>query len=179
MLRIRQLLLAGLFSMLIAGTANAQSSGFGIGAHYSWVRNQETEEGTSMIGAMARMRGQVVGVEGAIDYRNDDLGGDVKMKTWPVTASLMIFPIPVVYGLAGLGWYNSTITSSLFDDQTDSQLGYHFGAGVEVPVAKTIRLTGDIRYLFVDYEFDDIPSTIGKVDADALSLNGGLIFYLK
>ena len=179
MIRIRYIIMAGLLIVAVSASVNAQTPGLGIGGHYSWVRNQETEEGTSMIGAMLRLRGGLLGVEGAIDYKNEDMGGDVELKTWPVTASLMIYPLPVVYALGGLGWYNSTISSPLFDDQTDSQLGYHLGAGVEVPMAPTVSLTGDFRYHFVDYEFEDIPSTIGKVDADALSLNGGLIIYLK
>ncbi len=163
-------------------TVAADIGGLGIGAHYSWVRNQDTDENTGMVGAMARLRGNIIGIEGAVDYRNEDLGGDVEMKSWPVTASLMIYPIPVVYALGGLGWYNSTLDfpdGSLFEDQTDTQLGYHLGAGVELPVATNLRLTGDFRYHFVDYEFDDIPSTIGNVDADAFSLNGGVIIYLK
>jgi opacity protein-like surface antigen len=135
-----------------------------------------------MLGAMLRLRGGVIGVEGVIDYRNEDIGADTDLKTWPVTASLMIYPIPVIYALGGIGWYNSTIDfpeGSLLEDQTDSQLGYHLGAGVELPVATSLSLTGDFRYHFVDYEFDEIPESIGNVDADALSLNGGVIIYLK
>ncbi len=183
MMRNRHILAAGLLTAIVlTGTAHAQSSGLGIGGHYSWVRNQDTEESSSMLGAMLRLRGTIVGVEGAIDYRKEDLGGDTDLKTWPVTASLMIYPLPVIYALGGLGWYNTTIDfpdASLFEDQTDSQLGYHLGAGVEFPVATTVNLTGDFRYHFVDYEFDEIPESIGKVDADALSLNGGVIIYLK
>lgn len=183
MIRNRHTVMVGLvIALATTATVNAQSSGVGLGAHYSWVRNQETEESTGMLGAMLRLRGEIVGVEGAIDYRNEEIGGDTELKTWPVTASLMIYPIPVIYALGGLGWYNSTIDfpdGSLFEDQTDSQLGYHVGAGLEFPVAPTVSLTGDFRYHFVDYEFDDIPSTIGNVDADAMSLNGGLLIYLK
>ncbi len=175
-------LLTEMTTVVVPSDAWAQNAGLGIGAHYSWVRNQETEESTGMLGAMARLRGKFVGVEGAVDYKNEDLGGDVELKSWPVTASLMVYPIPVAYAMAGLGWYNSTLDfpdGSLFEDQTDTQLGYHLGAGVELPMAQSLSLTGDFRYHFVDYEFDDIPSSIGNVDADAFSLNGGVIIYLK
>lgn len=186
MSRINYILLVALLtvigSLAIPAVAEAQTGGLGLGAHYSWVRNQDTEESSGMFGAMARLRGEVIGLEGAVDYRNEELGGDVELKTWPVTASLMIYPVPVAYALGGLGWYNSTIDfpdGSIFEDQTDTQLGYHLGAGVEVPMAPNFSLTGDFRYHFVDYEFDDIPSTIGNVDADAFSLNGGVIIYIK
>ncbi len=186
MSRSKHILLAGVFTLVVAGTASAQNmmtpnSGLGIGAHYSWVRDQETEESSDMFGANVRLRGEIVGVEGAIDYRNDELGGDVELKSWPVSASLMIYPIPFAYGLAGLGWYNTTLDfpdGSLFEDQTDTQLGYHLGAGLEVPVASSVGLTGDFRYEFVDYEFDEIPDSFGN-KADALSLRGGIIFCLR
>lgn len=191
MSRIRYILAVGFLTLFVAGAAHAQTetsttstprtSGFGIGAHYSWLRNQETEESANMFGVMARLRGKYVGVEGAIDYRNEDMGGDVELKSWPISASLMIYPIPFAYGLAGLGWYNTTLDfpdGFPIEDQTDTQLGYHLGAGVEVPVAPTFALTADFRYLFVDYEFDEIPENFGE-NADALSINGGVIFYLK
>ncbi len=180
--RTKYVMLAGLLALLLVDVAAAQPGGLGLGAHYSWVRNQETDEESGMLGVMARLRGRYIGVEGAVDYRNEDMGGDVELKTWPVTASLMVYPIPVAYAMAGLGWYNSTLDfadESLFEDQTDTQLGYHLGAGLELPVAPNLALTGDFRYHFVDYEFDDIPSSIGNVDADAFSLNGGLLIYLK
>lgn len=156
-------------------------SGLGIGARYSNVNNQETDETTHMGGAMLRLRSKFLGLEGGVDYRNDDLGNDIDLKTWPVTASLLVFPLKHIYGVAGLGWYHTTLDfpdESTFDDQTDSQLGYHLGAGVEVPVVPAVRLTGDVRWLFVDYEFDDIPDTFGNVDADAVAFNAGLLFYL-
>jgi opacity protein-like surface antigen len=159
----------------------AYSSGLGIGGHYSRVTNMDTDNGSDMFGGMVRLRGGVLGVEGAIDYRKDDLGAGVDLKTWPVTASLMIYPVPVVYGLAGLGWYNSTLDfppSFGIEDETDTQLGYHVGAGLELPMAPAFALTGDVRWQFVDYDFEDIPGSIGN-DADSWSWNAGFLFYLR
>jgi opacity protein-like surface antigen len=159
-----------------------ESSGFGLGGRYANVRNRDTDETSHMGGVFARLRGQYVGLEGGVDYKNSDLSNNVDLKTWPVTASVMVFPLRSIYGLAGLGWYNSTLdfpSESTFDDQTDTKLGYHFGAGVELPLDQSVRLTGDVRWQFVDYEFDQIPDTIGKVEEDNLTLNAGILFYFK
>jgi opacity protein-like surface antigen len=173
-------MLVGLLVTLLPGLA--WGTGLGLGARYSFVHNRDTDDNANMLGAMARLRGTFLGLEGAVDYRNEDLGNNVELKTWPISASLMLYPIPAIYGLAGVGWYNSTIdfpAGSLYEDDTDTELGYHFGAGLEMPLAPTLKLTGDFRYLFVDYEFDDIPSTIGKVDANSLAITAGLIVYLR
>jgi len=173
-------LLFGLLVLLWSGYANG--TGLGLGAHYSYVHNQDTEDNFSMLGAQVRLRGAVIGVEGAIDYRNEELGGGLELKSWPVSASLLVYPIPPVYALAGLGWYHTTLdfpTNSIYDNDTQTELGYHFGAGVELPLAPMFKLVGDVRWQFINYEFEDIPSSVGKVDADSYSLNAGFLFYLR
>ena len=180
MARMTTILLTGILITVL--TIPAMAQGFGLGGHYSFVRNQDTDEETNMLGVQARLRGRYAGVEGSVDYRNDDLGSDVELKTWPVSASFLIYPVPVVYGLAGLGWYNSTLDfsdESLFEDQTATELGYHLGAGLEAPISPALSLTGDVRWLFIDYEFDDIPSSIGNVNADSFTINAGLLIYLR
>jgi opacity protein-like surface antigen len=160
----------------------ANGSGLGVGAHYSNVHNQTTDDNSGMLGAQLRLRGSIIGVEGAIDYRNDKLGGGTELRSWPISASLLIYPLPPVYAMAGLGWYNTTIdfsSSSPYKNETQSKLGYHFGAGLELPVAPALKLVGDIRWQFVDYEFKNIPSSIGKVNADSYSINAGFLFYLR
>jgi hypothetical protein len=172
--------LLGLFVLSLSGSA--YGTGLGLGAHFSRVHNQSSEENSNMFGVQARLRGPVIGVEGAIDYRNENIGGGLELKTWPVTASLLVYPIPAAYALAGLGWYNTTLdfpANSAFENNTQTALGYHFGAGLELPLAPMFKLLGDVRWQFVDYEFDEIPSSIGKVDADSYSFNAGFLFYLK
>lgn len=168
--------------LVLFSAGHVKAMGPGLGAHFSRVHNQSSESNSNMLGVQLRLRGPVIGVEGAIDYRNDDLGGGIELKTWPVTASLLVYPIPTAYALAGLGWYNTTLdfpSNSAFENNTQTALGYHFGAGVELPLAPMFKLLGDVRWQFVDYEFDDIPSSIGKVDADSYSFNAGFLFYLR
>jgi hypothetical protein len=163
-------------TLAIAPTAKA---GLGIGARYSYVHNNDLEDNSSMVGAMVRLRHMMFfGLEGAIDSRNEELNDGSELRSTPITASVMVFPIPVVYGLAGLGFYRSTLEVA-GEEHTDTQLGYHFGAGVEAPLIPLLKLTGDIRYQFVDYEFDEIAESLGKVEANGYAISAGLILYLK
>ena len=178
----RTMFLLGLAVMLPVSIAAGQSvgGGLGVGGRYSWVSNLDNDESTNMGGAFARAKLPFIGLEGAIDYRNDDLAGDVDLKTWPVTATVLLSPLPMVYGLAGLGWYHTTLdfpSGSPFEDQTDTKLGYHAGVGVEVPPASPLRFIGEARWLFVDHEFEDIPETIGNVDANSFALSVGVALY--
>jgi len=165
-----------------ARAASVAFSGFGLGGRYAFVNNQDTDESSHMLGALARARGKFLGLEAAVDYRNEEFGNDIDLKTWPATASLLVLPIAPVYALVGLGLYNTTIDfpdDSAFDDETQTELGYHLGAGAEILLNDAVSATGDVRWHFVDYEFEDIPSSVGEVDADVFTVNLGLIFYLR
>ncbi|MFN0149342.1 MAG: outer membrane protein [bacterium] len=162
--------------------ASHKSSGLGVGGRYAYVNNNSTDEVTHMGGVMARLRGSAMAIEGAVDYRNEDLAGDIDLKSWPITASLLVYPLPMLYGLAGVGWYKTTLDfpSELnIDDQTSDDFGYHVGAGFEAPLAPAVSLTGDVRWQFIDHEFSEIPDAIGEVDSDAWTINAGLLFYLR
>ena len=154
-------------------------AGLGVGARYSYVHSSDLEDNSGMFGAMVRLRHMVFfGVEGAIDYRKEELNDGSELTSTPISVSAMVYPIPFVYGLAGLGFYRTTLKVG-DDETTDSQIGYHFGAGVELPLVPLLKLTGDMRYQFLDYEFEDIPGSVGKVDANGYAISAGLILYLK
>lgn len=137
-----------------------------------------------MVGGMARLRGQFLGLEADLGYRKQRIGrfqGDpVDLKTWPVTLSALLYPLPTIYGLAGFGWHNATVDLPdrvPFDNRTETKLGYHVGAGLEVPLAPRLGFIGDARFYFLDYEFAELRDLIGDVDADYFTLNFGAIVY--
>lgn len=176
---MQRITIVGLASLLALSLVATSEAGLGIGARYSYVRNNGIEDNSGMIGAMVRLRSAMFfGLEGAIDSRNEELNDGSELRSTPITASVMVYPVPVIYGLAGLGFYRTTLEVS-GNETTDTQLGYHFGAGVEAPLIPLLKLTGDIRYQFVDYEFDDIAESLGKVEADGYAISAGLILYLK
>lgn len=174
--RSRILILTALFVVTCVATADA---GLGVGARYSYVHNNDLEDNSSMIGAMVRLRHMMFfGLEGAIDVRKEELNDGSELTSTPISVSAMVYPIPLAYGLVGLGYYRTTLKVGV-DEASDSQIGYHFGAGVEMPIIPLLKVTGDMRYQFLDYEFEDIPGSVGKVEANGYALSAGLILYLK
>jgi hypothetical protein len=121
-------------------------------------------------------------LEGAVDYRRTDLAGGAETRAWPVTLSLVASPIPVAYLLAGIGWYNLTLeVPSAFStvEETQSRFGYHVGAGVRAPVLPDLSFVGDLRYGYVDYEFDQFAEAVAGFDGgDYVSLNLGVMLAI-
>ena len=116
-------------------------------------------------------------VEGAVYYRQDSYaGGDLKVRQWPVTASLWALPVPNVYAGAGVGWYRTTYDwrSDLpFMDVTNEKLGVHVGGGVVIPLAPKLGLDLNGRYIFLSKTTDsvDVPTTFNP---DFWTLGAGL-----
>ncbi len=160
----------------------SNSWALGLGGRYNYNDTLDSDRTAHMGGALLRARNKWLGFEGSVDYHQEELLSSTDLRSWPISASILAFPIPIAYGIAGLGWYNTTIDfpdDGPIDDQTDSALGYHVGGGVELPVSNSVRFTTDVRWLFVDYEFDDIPESVGQVDADQFQFNAGVLFYFQ
>lgn len=92
-------------------------------------------------------------IEGGISYREESFSNnDLKVRMWPVTASLWLTPVPMLYGGGGLGWYRSTYDyrSGLpFNDVTTMKVGAHLGGGLIVPLAPALGLDLNGRYIFM------------------------------
>ena len=102
--------------------------------------------------------------EGGIAYRQDAYAGDVKVRQWPVTASLWVVPLPAVFAGGGVGWYRTTIdfpANSLIKDSTTEKMGVHLGGGIDLPVAPKLGLELSGRYIFMskDKSSVDVPTT--------------------
>ncbi len=139
-------------------------------------------------GAALRLKlGPALGVEGSIQYREDHFGA-VTARSWPVMVTGLIYPLPIVYGLIGAGWYNTTLEASapapapssalpgVSASTSQSPFGWHFGGGVELPMGGA-SLTADIRYVFLNYDFSAFPGT-GGTNANFYVINVGLLFGL-
>jgi len=92
--------------------------------------------------------------EGGIAYRQDSFtNDDLKIRQWPVTASLWLTPVPMLYAGGGLGWYRTTYDyrSTLpYKDTTSDKVGVHLGGGLAVPVAPHLGLDLNGRYVFME-----------------------------
>jgi hypothetical protein len=161
---------------LACGPAPAAASGIGIRG--AWVDTPEREDDTQMVGGFFRL-GNRIALEAAVDYRNTKLGGGAEVRTWPATLSLVAFPIPYIYGLAGIGWYNTTLElPASFGGMEDTwrEFGYHLGAGIQAPIVTSLSFVGDLRYSYVGYDFDEFADAVSDFDGgDYLALNLGLM----
>jgi hypothetical protein len=61
-------------------------------------------------------------------------------------------------------------------EETQQEFGWHFGGGVELPLGGSTKLAGDVRYVFLNYNFDKIPGV--QVDRDFYVITAGLLFGL-
>ena len=172
-----------LFAVCIASQVDAQN--MSLGPQIGYQRAEDADEGRFMYGGAFRAKLlPALGTEASIHYRQEEYAdGILTVRSWPVMVTGLVYPFPLLYGAIGFGWYNLTLDYSDtlnalgLDDQTKQRVGWHFGGGVEVPFATGARLTGDIRYVFLDYEFEDIP---GKEDlsSDFYVITVGFLFDL-
>ena len=89
-------------------------------------------------------------------YRQDKFnGGDVTVKSWPVTASLWLSPMPALYAGGGIGWYQSSVDYSdrvPYHNFTTQKFGLHLGGGMTIPVTPAVGLDLGARYVFLEKE---------------------------
>jgi opacity protein-like surface antigen len=158
-----------------------QAQGIAIGPHVGYYKAKNATEGSVLFGGTLRLKlSSAFAIEGTIGYKQEKYdNGDIKVTGYPVTASALIYILPIVYGEAGAGWYNTKTeysgVYSAFDDETNSDFGYHFGGGVELALDHVI-LTGDIKYVFLKYKFDKVPGQ--EVDANFYVISAGILFEL-
>lgn len=177
----KMLLIMGLTALMVA-QVNAQS--IGIGPQAGYYKAQGADQGNFMGGAALRLKLiPVLGVEASINYRQEKYAGDLlTVRSWPVMVTGLIYPLPMIYGAMGFGWYNTTIDYDqsrlpLLKDETAQKVGWHFGGGVELPVGTKVKLTADIRYVFLDYDFKEIPGH-GDLSSNFYVITAGFLFGL-
>ena len=115
-MRLRFVLAAILAALVLPGSADAGL--IGLGGHAGYFKVSDDGEKEFYAGAHARLRlPAFIAVEGALDYRSSATrtlnhpvpGTEVDVTTYPITLSALAYPTPMIYILAGVGWYNTTI----------------------------------------------------------------------
>jgi opacity protein-like surface antigen len=176
----KRLLMMGLITLLV-NQAKAQSIGFG--PQVGFYKAKSADQSALMGGAALRLKLMGLGVEASINYRQEKYAnGALAVSSWPVMVTGLFYPLPIVYGAIGAGWYNLTFNYDQnklpsYKDETIRKMGWHFGGGVELPVGSNLKLTGDIRYVFLDYDFKQIPGT-GSLKNNFSIITVGLLFGL-
>lgn len=172
------------FIMLMVTQVNAQS--ISLGPQLGYQKARDADQGNFMGGAALRFKLiPAIGIEAAINYRQEKFANDaLTVRSWPLMATGLIYPVPIVYGAMGFGWYNTTFDYDqskfplqVVDDETKREVGWHFGGGLELPVGSKSKFTADIRYVFLDYKFAQIPGS-GDVNSNFYVVTAGFLFGL-
>jgi hypothetical protein len=108
-------------------------------------------------------------------YRTEEMNnGALDVRQWPITASLLLTPMNVVYAGVGVGWYHTTYDyeDDALSDETTQDFGVHVGGGFKVPLAPRVALDLSGRYVKLqDQESKLIPD---KFDPSFWTLSAGL-----
>jgi hypothetical protein len=169
---------------LLASCAEVFAQRAHFGPQVGFYDATDADNSRAMIGLALRLRLSAgFGLEGSVNYRQEDYGGgSVTVRSWPVMITALLYPIPPVYGAIGAGWYNTSFTYHqerylLFrpEDEKKQEFGWHFGGGLELPVGRNARLIGDIRYVFLNYDFQRVPGSAG-LSSDFYVITVGLLF---
>lgn len=141
------------------------------------------DEDAEIYGGIA-FRGEIASIlkpEIGVAYRQESrLDDNLKVRMWPVTASLWISPVPALYAGAGVGWYHTTydFDEEAFpievEDETDSQFGVHLGGGLMIPLGP--RLGVDLNGRYVMFQDQDDRLVPEDFDPDFWSTSLGLAF---
>ncbi|MEJ2634907.1 MAG: hypothetical protein P8184_06405, partial [Calditrichia bacterium] len=128
----KNLSFAGVFVLLfLFSSLNAQS--LRIGPQIGYQKAQDADKGQVMFGLAARLKVlPMLGAEASINYRQEKYGdGELTIRSWPVMVSGLYYPLPIIYGIVGFGWYNTTFDFSSqlndagFADETKQEVGWH------------------------------------------------------
>lgn len=153
-----------LAAMLAAGFGVANSAeivpSVGLSRTVDGDNDVEMSAGLAFRGHLA----EILMTELGIGYRSEDLFDDqLKMRMWPITASLYLRPVPAIYAGAGVGWYNVTFDYAdevPIEDETEQEFGVHVGGGFQVPLAPSAAIDLNGRYVFMqEQESELIPDT--------------------
>lgn len=141
-------------------------------------RSADSDEAKSNLGLAIRgnLAGPAVQAELGTSYRSEErFNGDLKVKMIPITASLLVRPIPSLHADVGAGWYHTKYEYAeplLLEDETKQDFGVHLGGGLQVPLAPRAALDLTGRYVFMkDQESKLVPT---KFDPDFWNMSLGL-----
>jgi len=146
---------AGLLAFLVSLTLGIPIAGAAELVPSLGVLHFKDDDQAKLFGGLA-LRGTLlpaVQTELGVAYRSEQqLSDQLRVRMWPVTASLWLTPVPALYAGGGVGWYHTTLDydSSLpFADETRQEFGVHLGGGLKLPLAPTAAVDLGGRYVML------------------------------
>jgi hypothetical protein len=164
---------------LVAFIAPALSSATEIVPSYGLTKSKGSDDvkGMVQLGLRGTLIPDVLQAEVAAGYRTDEMNaGQLDVRQWPITASLLLIPVHMLYAGVGVGWYHTTYDyeSDLIEDETTQDFGVHVGGGVKIPVASRAAL--DLSGRWVQLQEQDSHLVPEKFDPSFWTLSAGLAF---
>ena len=162
-----------------------QAQGIAVGPMVGYMKTKGANNADFLYGASLRLKlFEALAIDGSVAYRQTkEEDGMYTVRTWPIMVTGMLYPLPFLYGAMGAGWYNSTLDydqsklppDSGLEDETSQDFGWHFGGGLEIPFGKRARLYGDVRWVYLDYDFKSFPGSEGT-ESDFYMITAGVLF---
>ncbi|MDZ7271453.1 MAG: porin family protein [candidate division KSB1 bacterium] len=176
----------GVAVLLCAPVVASARGPLSLGPRVGYYKAPDADEGKLFAGGAARLRfGPGLAIEGSVDYRREEYQrGQMTLTSWPVMVTGLIYPLPILYGVIGAGWHNLKVEyepvalpHASVQQRKEQKFGWHFGVGVDLPLGKNAHLAGDVRYVFIDYDFSAVPGS-EEMKADFYAITLGLLFRL-
>jgi len=150
---------------LMAGWASAGEADFGVRGGY--MRIPDAEDGSILGGAFFRVDWhEVVFIDTSIYYHNEELSDDLDLELIPIQVSGMLFLLgrqgalsPFILAGGGVYWTRTTRTGKSSESEFD--IGWHLGLGLDVAISERMFIETDFRYMWLDVD------TEGGTFADA------------
>ena len=168
--------------LAMALPASAQIGKVGVGAHLSTTDSAvEEDEREFVFGVQARARiSDMLAIEGSMEFREEDLIDDATLSIYPIQFSALFYLLPQskvsIYGLVGMGLTRTSVSGDLFgEDVSSTDMSYHWGGGVEVPVSDIMGIYGDIRYLEMDFDLEALSDF--DLNTSGWQMNFGVNWY--
>lgn len=113
-----------------------------------------------------------------VAHRSEELsflGQTMTMRTIPVTTSLWVSPVPMLYAGGGVGIYAQAVEygNNLYPASNDTQFGVHLGGGMRYPLTPMVGLDLQGRYVFLGEESSQLSSG-GNFDPSFWSVSAGV-----
>lgn len=190
---MKKIIFSAIVVLILFAVDSKAQTGIGLGPLVGYHKAGDADDGRIMAGLALRLRlSPALGIEGSINYRQQNFADDaIKVRSWPLLITGMFYPIPMVYGALGAGWHNTTIdyanitnNNETIDlgEHTSQEFGWHLGAGLEFNFGSGTSLYSDIRYVFLNYEIEDLATqAINELDdlnANFYMINVGILFGL-
>ena len=121
-------------------------------------------------------------IEGSADYRREKFDGGTKTHTYPVQASLLIYPLGTTrlapFILGGGGWYHTTVDGPGNFSDTQSRFGGHAGGGLQFFLTNHVSVDGTYRYIWLEkLESKNVSLDDKKFDSNGHMITIGLNFH--